>query len=129
MIGRTASVEEAANLYAGHLGIGDLLHGTVINNYPTFFSGAPLGYPVLGALADALSGLIAARCLSLVLMLLATIAIYRTGRRIHGLPAGFGASALFSVLGPTLHLSSYATFDALALCLLAWSLFRTVAFA
>lgn len=129
MDGRTASVEEASDLFAGHMEIGHLLHGTSISNYPTFFSGAPVLYPVLAALADAAHGLFAARCLSLVCMLLATTAVFRTGRRIYGLPAGLAAAALFAVLGPTLHLGSYATFDALALCLIAWSLYHTVSFA
>jgi hypothetical protein len=128
MGGRTASVEEAADLYAGHMEIGHLLHGAPISNYPTFFSGAPVLYPVTAALADAAHGLLAARCLSLVCMLLATVAVFKTGRRIYGLPTGIAAAALFSVLGPTLHLSSYATFDAPALCLLAWSLYYTVSF-
>jgi hypothetical protein len=129
MGGRTASVEEAADLFAGHLEIGHLVHGSPVSNYPTFFSGAPTLYPVLAALADAVHGLFAARCLSLVFMLLATVAVYRTGRRLFGVPTAIAAAALFSVLGPTLHLSSYATFDAPALCLLAWSLSYTVSFA
>lgn len=129
MSGRSASVEEASDLFAGHMEIGHLLHGTSVSNYPTFFSGAPTLYPVLGALADAAHGLLAARCLSLVCMLLATTAVYKTGRRIYGVPTAIAAAALFSVLGPTLHLSSYATFDAPALCLLAWSLYFTVSFA
>ncbi|MBR7832348.1 glycosyltransferase family 39 protein [Actinospica durhamensis] len=129
MSGRSASVEEAADLFAGHMEIGHLLHGTTVSNYPTFFSGAPTLYPVAAALADAAHGLFGARCLSLLCMLLATAAVYKTGRRIYGVPTAVGAAALFSVLGPTLHLSSYATFDAPALCLLAWSLYYTVAFA
>jgi len=129
MSGRTASVEEASALFAGHLEIGHLLHGTPINNYPTFFSGAPILYPVLAALLDAAHGLEAARCLSLACMLLATTAVFKTGRRVYGLPTGIAAAALFSVLGPTLHLGSYATFDSLAVCLLAWSLHHTVSFA
>jgi hypothetical protein len=129
MGGRTASVEEAADLFAGHMEIGHVLHGASISNYPTFFSGAPVLYPVLDALLDTAHGLFAARCLSLVCMLLATTAVFKVGRRLYGLPAGIAAAAVFSVLGPTLHLSSYATFDGLALCLLAWAVYHTVSFA
>jgi len=129
MNGRTASVEEAGDLFAGHMEIGHLLHGAPASNYPTFFSGAPVLYPVAGALIDSAHGLFAARCLSLFFMLLATIAVFRAGRRVYGMPAGLAAATLFSVLGPTLHLSSYATFDALALCLIAWSLYHTMSFA
>jgi hypothetical protein len=62
-------------------------------------------------------------------MMLATLAVYLTGRRMYGTRAGFFAAALFAALGPTLHLSSYATFDAMALCLLAWSTYCAVTFA
>jgi hypothetical protein len=129
MANRTASVEEASDLFAGHMEIGHLAHGTSVSNYPTFFSGAPTLYPVVAALADAAHGLFAARCVSLVCMLLATTAVFKTGRRVYGVPTAIGAAAIFSVLGPTLHLSSYATFDAPALCLLAWALYYTVSFA
>lgn len=92
-------------------------------------SGAPLLYPVLGALADAFHGLVAARCFSLACMLLGTTAVYLTGRRMFGLRAGFAGAAVFALLGPTLQLGAYASFDALALCLVAWSAHHAIGFA
>jgi Dolichyl-phosphate-mannose-protein mannosyltransferase len=124
-----SSVEEAHFLYAGHEEIRHLLHGGTVNNYPTYFSGAPLIYPVLAATLDSWQGLDAARGFSLVCVLLATLAVFKTARRAYGTAAGFAAAALFAGLGPSLYVSSYATFDGLALCLIAWATYYTVAFA
>ncbi len=124
-----AFLDEATYLYAGHQEVGHLAHGTPIMGYQTFFSGAPVLYPVLAALVDAVGGLTAARVLSTVLILLATVAVYLIGRRMYGTLAGLFAAALFAALGPTMHLSAFATFDALALCLLAWSTYCAILFA
>ena len=50
----TAFQDEAAYLWAGHLEWAHWLHGTPIPPFPAYFSGAPMIYPPLGALADAL---------------------------------------------------------------------------
>lgn len=125
----SAFLDEATYLYAGHQEIGHLAHGAPAATYQTFFSGAPVLYPILAALVDTAGGLTGVRTLSLGFMLLATLAVYLIGSRMYGLLAGFFAGALFAALGPTLHLSSFATFDALALCLLAWSAYCVVLFA
>jgi hypothetical protein len=129
LVTNTAFIDEATYMYAGHQEISHIVHGSPVASYETFFSGAPIIYPMLSALAAALHGVVAARIFSLACMLLATVAVYLTGRRMYGTLAGFFAAALFAALGPTLHLSSYATFDAMALCLLAWSTWCAVAFA
>jgi hypothetical protein len=115
----TAFEDEAAYLWAGHLEWANLLHGTPLPQFPSYFSGAPVIYPPLAALADSVGGLIAARLLSLVFMLGATTLLYFTARRLAGPWAAFFGAALFAVLGPTLHLGSYATYDAMALFLMA----------
>ena len=96
-----------------------LLHGTPIPPFPSFFSGAPVIYPPLAALADSAGGLAAARILSLVFMLGATALLWATARQLFGRRAAFFAAALFAVLGPTLHLGSFATYDAMSLFLIA----------
>src|SRR6201996_7594043 len=58
---RTAFGDEALYLSAGHLEWSHWLHGTQIPAYPTWFSGAPVIYPPVGAIADSLGGLHAAR--------------------------------------------------------------------
>ena len=65
----TAFGDEALYLSAGHLEWSHWLHGTPIPAYQAYFSGAPVIYPPIGALADSLGGLAAARLLSLVFML------------------------------------------------------------
>ncbi len=68
----TAYADEATYLWAGHLEWAHWLHGTAIPPFPAYFSGAPVLYPPLGALADSVGGLAGARVLSLVFMLGAT---------------------------------------------------------
>src|SRR6185437_8633926 len=60
-----------------------------------------------------------ARVLSLVFMLGATGLAWGTTARLFGRRAAFFAAALFAVLGPTLHLGAFATYDAMALFLIA----------
>jgi hypothetical protein len=123
----TAFQGEGLDLWAGHLQWANWLHGTAIPPFPYYFSGAPVIYPPLGALADHAGGLAGARLLSLVFMLGATTLLWSTARRRYGRRAAFFAAALFAVLGPTLHLGAFATYDALSLFLVAlaaWCVLR-----
>lgn len=70
-------------------------------------------YPPLGALADSIGGLAGARILSLAFMLGATFLLWATTSRLFGKRAGFFAAALWALLGPTLKLGAFATFDPL----------------
>jgi Dolichyl-phosphate-mannose-protein mannosyltransferase len=115
----TAFEDEATYLWAGHLEWAHLLHGTPLPQFPAYFSGAPVIYPPLGALADSIGGLTAARILSLVFMLGATVALWATAGRLFGRRAAFFAAALFAVSGPTLHLGAFATYDAMSVFLMA----------
>ncbi|HUN33252.1 MAG TPA: glycosyltransferase family 39 protein [Trebonia sp.] len=117
---RTAFGDEALYLSAGHLEWSHWLHGTQVPDYQTWFSGAPVIYPPIGAIADSLGGLAGARLLSLVFMLGVTSFVWSTAIRLLGdRRAAFFAAALFVLLAPTLHLGSFATYDALALLFLA----------
>jgi 4-amino-4-deoxy-L-arabinose transferase-like glycosyltransferase len=117
---RTAFGDEALYLSAGHLEWAHWLHGTPIPAYQTWFSGAPVIYPPVAAIADRLGGLTAARLLSLVFMLAVTSLLWSTANRLLADErAAFFAAALFAVLAPTLHLGSFATYDAPALLFLA----------
>ena len=115
----TAFEDEATYLWAGHLEWAHLLHGTPLPQFPAYFSGAPVIYPPIGALADSIGGLTGARVLSLIFMLGATVALWATAGRLFGRRAAFFAAALFAVLGPTLHLGAFATYDAMSICLIA----------
>jgi hypothetical protein len=117
---RTAFGDEALYLNAGHLEWSHWLHGTQVPAYQTWLSGAPVIYPPAGAMADSLGGLTAARLLSLVFMLGVTSLAWCTAKRLlDDNRAAFFAAALFAALAPTMHLGSYATYDAPALLLLA----------
>jgi dolichyl-phosphate-mannose-protein mannosyltransferase len=123
----TAFQDEALYLWAGHLEWAWLLHGTPVPPFPSYFSGAPVIYPPLAALADSAGGLVAARILSLVFMLGATTLLWATARLLSGRRTAFFAAALFAVLGPTLHLGSFATYDAMSLfgvALASWLVVR-----
>jgi hypothetical protein len=128
----TAFLDEATYLYAGHQEIHTLLtHGTLTvpghyGYYQSYFSGAPVSYPVLGALADQLGGLVAARLLSLTFMLGATTLLYLTAARIYDRRAGVLGAALFAIVAPTQFLGALATYDAMAIFLMALAGFLAV---
>jgi Dolichyl-phosphate-mannose-protein mannosyltransferase len=113
----TAFMDEAEYLWAGHLEWAHWLHGTPIPPFPSYFSGAPVIYPPIAALADSIGGLSAARILSLAFMLGATALLWGVTSRLFGRQAAFFASALFAILGPTLHLGAFATYDAMSVFL------------
>jgi len=122
----TAFQDEAAYLWAGHLEWSHWLHGTPIPPFAAYFSGAPVIYPPLGAVADSLGGLTGARVLSLVLILGATSMLYFAAKRLFSRQAAFFAAMLFAIAGPTLHLGSFATFDAMAAFLVSLSVLLVV---
>jgi hypothetical protein len=115
----TAFIDEAAYLWAGHLQWAHWLHGASVPPFSAYFSGAPVIYPPIGALADSIGGLAAARILSLVFMLGATTLLWGTVSRLYGQRAAFFGCALFAILGTTLHLGAFATYDAMAVFLIA----------
>jgi hypothetical protein len=117
----TAFLDEAIYLYGGHVEIAHWLHGTPLPPLATYFSGAPVIYPPLAALAGSTGGLAAARLLSLAFMLGATGLLWSTTSKLFGWRAAFFAAALFAVVGPTEALGAFVTYDAMALFLLAAS--------
>jgi 4-amino-4-deoxy-L-arabinose transferase-like glycosyltransferase len=115
----TAFQDEALYLRAGHLEWARWLHQAPIPDLPAYFSGAPVIYPPLGALADSIGGLAAARALSLCFMLGVTSLLWATADRLYGRRAALLAAGLFATLAGTQFLGALATFDAMALFLLA----------
>ena len=123
----TAFQDEALYLYAGHREVAQLLHGTpTYDNYASYFSGAPMLYPVLGGAVDGVFGLTGARTLSLLLMLLTTTLLYATTTRLLDRRSAALAAGVFAVSEPTLFMGHLATFDAPALFLLALASWLTV---
>ena len=126
----TAFEDEALYLYSGHLELGHLLFGTsTITDFWTYFSGAPTLYPVLGAVADQIGGLFAARLLSLVFMLGVTALLYLVTRRLFGTRAALAGAAIYCCGEATVFVGGLATYDAPALFLLALSTWLVVRFA
>jgi hypothetical protein len=115
----TAFQDEALYLRAGHLEWARWLHHAPIPDFSAYFSGAPIFYPPLGALADSIGGLAAARSLSLCFMLGVTTLLWATTSRLYGQRAALLAAGLFATLAGTQFLGAFATFDAMALFLLA----------
>jgi hypothetical protein len=113
----TAFADEAEYIWYGHLEWQHWLHGSPLPQY--YLSGAPAIYPPLGALADSAGGLVGARLLSLGFMLAATSLLYATASRLFGRRAGLIGAAMFVAVGPTADLGAWATYDPMAICLLA----------
>ncbi len=122
----TAFNDEALYLWSGHWVIAHLLYGTKVPRFQTYFSGAPVIYPVIGAIADSYGGLVLARLLSLAFMLGATVLCYLTGKRLFGWQAGLIGAGLFGLLGPVQFLGALATYDAMALFCLSLSAWLVV---
>lgn len=114
-----ASDDEGLYIYSGHQLIHELWHGGGSPYYETFFSGAPVIYPVLAAIVDHIGGLLLVRLMSGVFILGATWLLYATTRWIFGYWPAVTAAGLFASLGITQFLSAYATYDAMALMLMA----------
>jgi len=116
----SAFEDEALYLYAGRMEIAHLLHGAALQGtYSSYFSGAPVLYPVLGAALNAVGGLMLARALSLAEMLAVTAMLYSVARQLFNERVALCGAALFAVSESALFLGSLATFDATCLFLLA----------
>jgi hypothetical protein len=115
----TAYTDEALYLWAGHLEWSHWLHHTSLPPFASYFSGAPVVYPPIVALADGLGGVTGARVLSLCFMLGATVLLHGVTRRTFDRQSAAFAAALFAGLGSAQFLGAFATYDAMALLLLA----------
>jgi hypothetical protein len=128
----TAFEDEATYLYAGHMELEHILHGSPLQgNYASYFSGSPVLYPVLGAAVDQAGGLALARALSLVEMLGITALLYSLTRRLFNERIGLCAAGFFAVTESAIFLGNFATYDATCLFLLAfaaWIMVRTASF-
>jgi 4-amino-4-deoxy-L-arabinose transferase-like glycosyltransferase len=124
---RTAPfTDEALYLDAGHQVWAHWLHHAHLPDYASWFSGALVLYPPMGAVTDSLGGLPAARALSLFFMIGATSAVYLTGLRLFGRIAAFFGSALFAITGLVVHYGAFATYDAPAIFFLAVGMWAAV---
>ena len=119
----TAFLDEATYLFDGHVVLAHWLTGTSVPAYAAYLSGAPVIYPPLGALANDLGGLAAARILSMCFMLGATCFLWGMTSRLADRRSAFFAAAIFAGLGSTQYLGAFATYDPMSLFLMtaaAW---------
>ena len=125
----SAFEDEGLYLYAGHAELAQLLHAVHDSgDFTSYFSGAPIIYPVLGAAIDSAWGLEGARALSLVFMLGSTLFLYSFTRRLFNERAGIWAAAAFGFSEPVLfvgHLATYDGMDVFFLALTTWIVVRT----
>ena len=123
----TAYIDEADYLWVGRLEIANWLHGVP---WPSayadrLFSGAPIIYPPVGAVANNIGGLAGARVVSLCFMLGATVLLYFTASRLIGHRGAVIAAALWALSEPAIRLT-FATFDPLSVFLTAVSVWLIV---
>lgn len=117
----TAFADEAQYISSGELEWAHWLHGADMPPYLVKgFSGSPVIYPPIGALANGIGGLAGARILSLLFMLGVTILLYLTASRLLDGTAAVIASALWALSEPSIRLA-FATFDPLSVLLTALS--------
>lgn len=120
--------DEGLYLFMGHRMIDHVMSGVHVSEYPgSYFSGAPGLYPVLGAMVDSVAGLQGARILSLLFVMGAVVAVYFAGRDLFGRTAGLIGAGAFSLSGSVVFVSHLATFDAMAMMLLAVAFAMTTA--
>jgi Dolichyl-phosphate-mannose-protein mannosyltransferase len=115
----TAFTDESTYLHAGRIEILSLFEPEGSPWYQTYFSGAPVLYPILGAIANSIDGLIAARALSTFFMLGATAFLFASTNKLFGSYAAAFSAAVYVALGPTQFLGAFATYDPMSLFLLA----------
>jgi 4-amino-4-deoxy-L-arabinose transferase-like glycosyltransferase len=112
--------DEGLYIWTGYRLIENWLHGAPLFDEPSrYFSGAPALYPVMASLLDRVGGLDLVRIFSLLWMLAATVALYAVAKRLFHAKAAFWTAVSFAVASPTIFLGHLATFDAMALSLLA----------
>jgi hypothetical protein len=122
----TAFADEAQYITAGELEWAHWLHGASMPPFFTSsFSGSPMIYPPIGAIANNIGGIAGSRILSLVFMLLATILLYLTAARLFDRTTATVAAALWAFSEPAIRLA-FATFDPFSVLLTALSAWLVV---
>jgi 4-amino-4-deoxy-L-arabinose transferase-like glycosyltransferase len=129
LMSNTAFLDEATYLSAGHDTWHNWLHGGPDMKYSSYFSGSPVIYPLLGAAMNVIGGLAAARMLSLVFVLVTVALLYATTRIIFDRRAATWAAAIFATVEGTQFLAVLATYDAMALMLVALAVWLVVRYA
>jgi 4-amino-4-deoxy-L-arabinose transferase-like glycosyltransferase len=110
-LSNTAHGDEALYINAGIDYFDHWAHGTTIQTFGDYFSGAPVAFPVLAAVLNWIGGLWLVRIAGLLVMIGATLCVYAVTRHLWGSHAGVAASWTFVLAGPVVFLGKFATFD------------------
>jgi 4-amino-4-deoxy-L-arabinose transferase-like glycosyltransferase len=115
------SLEEDEALYinAGHQLIAHMLHGTRAPDFGAYFSGVPSLYSVPAAMLDHVGGVTLVHTANTLTVMVATIFVYLTTKRLFGHPAALIAAAVFGLNPASIFVGRFASFDAPCLLLLA----------
>jgi dolichyl-phosphate-mannose-protein mannosyltransferase len=124
----TNSLEQDEALYinAGHQLIAHILHGTRSPAFGAYFSGVPALYSVPAAMLDYVGGPTLVHAANTVMVMLATVFVYLTTRRLFGSSAALIGAGIFAVNPATIFVGRFASFDAPSLLLLAVATYLAV---
>ena len=125
-LSNTLEDDEALYINAGHQLIAHILHGTRAPDFGTYFSGVPSLYSVPAAMIDHVGGVALVHATNTVMVMLATIFVYLSTRRLFGHPAALIAATVFAVNPAAIFVGRFASFDAPSLLLLAIALYFAV---
>jgi hypothetical protein len=122
------SLEEDEALYinSGHQIIANMLHGTKIPDFGSYFSGIPAFYTVPAAILDRLGGTTLVHTANTLMIMAATVLVYATTRRLFGFGPALIAAAVFATNPATIFVARFASFDAPSLLLLAGAFYVAV---
>jgi hypothetical protein len=125
-LSNTLEDDEALYVNAGHQLIAHILHGTRAPDFGTYFSGVPSLYSVPAAMIDHIGGVPLVHATNTVMLMVATVFVYLTTRRLFGHPAALIAAGVFAVNPAAIFVGRFASFDAPSLLLLAVSMYLAV---
>jgi hypothetical protein len=116
------SAGERSQLAMGKRELAHWVTGAPVPAFQLHAAGVPVLYPPLAAIADSVGGLAAMRALSLLFMLIATVALWSMTARLTGRRGAFLACAAWVTLGPAAQLGTIASPDTVSVCMLALAL-------
>jgi 4-amino-4-deoxy-L-arabinose transferase-like glycosyltransferase len=125
-LSNTLEQDEALYINAGHQLIAHMLHGTRTPAFGSYFSGVPALYAVPAAMLDHVGGVRLVHAANTAMVMIATIFVYLSTRRIFTHSAALIAAGVFAVNPAVIFVGRFASFDAPCLLLLAVATYLAV---
>jgi hypothetical protein len=123
----TTFEDEALYIDAGRDYIQNWLHGTPVQHYGDYFSGAPAVFPVFQGAVNAIGGLLFVRLTSAFFMIAAALSVRATVTHLWGKTAGNLSALVFVGIGPVMFVGNLATYDAACISMIAMAVWLGVA--